>query len=91
VTPCPHSPTCSTPGDRERLDALGSPPANEDLATVARAAAAESDGTGRIAWLCVAVALAGSESPDGARAILTGMLEDGKIKVTALACLTALQ
>jgi len=36
-----------------------------------------------------AVALISSASPDEARDALTRMLEDGKIKTTALACLTA--
>jgi hypothetical protein len=78
------------PGDRERLDLLAHPRDVQDLAEAARQAAQESDGAGRVAWLCVTVALSGSGSPDEAKAILTGMLEDGKIKATALACLTAL-
>ncbi len=79
-----------SPSDRRRLAALGSPPANDELAASARAAAADSYGIGRIAWLCVTVALASSESPDEARAALGRMLEDGKLKTTALACLAAL-
>lgn len=67
---------------RERLAALGSPPANDELAASARAAAADSYGIGRIAWLCVTVALASSASRDEARAALGAMLEDGKLKTT---------
>jgi hypothetical protein len=74
--------------DRQHLEQLADP--NPDLAEAARAAAAESDGTGRIAWLCCAVALTSSDSPDDARAELGRMLEDGKLKTTALACLAAL-
>ena len=78
------------PADCARLDALAHPPGVHELAEAARAAARESEGTGRLAWLCVVVALTGLESADEARAALTRMLEDGKIKATALACLAAL-
>jgi hypothetical protein len=78
------------PAARQRLAALGSPPPNEDLAASARAAAAGSDGSGRVAWLCVTVALTSSESLDDARVELGRMLEDGKLKATALACLRTL-
>jgi hypothetical protein len=80
----------ASPADRQRLDALAHPPGVQDLAEAARDAARESGAAGRIAWLCVAVALTGSESPDEARETLTGMLEEGKLRTTALACLAAL-
>ncbi len=79
-----------SPDDRERLNARAHPPSVQDLAETARETARTSGDAGRIAWLCVAVALAGSELPDEARDALNGMLEDGQIKTTALACLEAL-
>jgi hypothetical protein len=41
--------------DRQHLEHLADP--NPDLAEGARAAAADSAGTGRVAWACVALVL----------------------------------
>lgn len=76
------------PADRQRLEHLADP--NPDLADAARTAAAGCLGTQRLAWLCCAVVLAGASSPDEARADLDVMLEDGPVKLTALACLDSL-
>ena len=78
------------PADRDRLAALGSPPPNEDLAASARAAAADSAGTGRVAWACVTVALDKTQTSAEARALLADMIEDGELRTVALDCLTAL-
>jgi hypothetical protein len=78
------------PADRQRLAALAVPADTHQLAAAALDTARASDGTGQLAWLLVVVALAGSASPDEARASLSRMLEDGKLKTTALACLGAL-
>lgn len=76
------------PADRQRLEHLADP--NPGLADAARAAAADCAGPQRLAWLCCAVALAGSSSPDEARADLDEMLQEGPLKATAIGCLDAL-
>jgi hypothetical protein len=78
------------PAARQRLAALGSPPPNEDLAASARAAAADSDGSGRVAWVLVALALDRAASVTEARDVLGEMVEDTALRTTAKACLTAL-
>lgn len=79
-----------SPGDRERLAALAGQPAVPDLADLARDAAAESQGTGRTAWLCAAVALAAAETPDQARAVLERVLDGTSLRTLALACLSTI-
>jgi hypothetical protein len=78
------------PAARQRLAALGSPPANDDLAASARAAAADSHGSGKVAWALVALALDRSASIAEARGILGEMIEDTGLRGMAQACLTAL-
>lgn len=78
------------PASRSRLAALGSPPTNADLATAARAAAADSDGSGRVAWALVALALDRTADPAEARDVLGEMVEDETLRATALGCMTAL-
>ena len=72
----------STPA-RARLTMLA-------LANEARDAARESAGPGRTAWLCVALVLAATDAPAEAEAMLTDMLDSGRIRATAIACLRAL-
>jgi hypothetical protein len=78
------------PASRQRLHVLANPPTVQELTEAARKAAREADGTDRIAWLCVTVALTSSGSPGEARDDLIRMLQDGKLRTTALACLRAL-
>lgn len=78
------------PAARQRLAALGSPPPNEDLAASARAAAAESAETGRIAWGAVVLVLDKTQTPEEARTMLAGMIADQQLRATALGCLAAL-
>jgi ABC-type Fe3+ transport system substrate-binding protein len=79
------------PADRQRLAALGSPPSSGELAASARAAAADSDGSGRVAWLLVATALDRARDTTEARTVLAGMVEDEGLRATAIACLAALR
>jgi hypothetical protein len=76
------------PAERHALERLADP--NPHLAEAARAAAADSAGPGRVAWACVALVLDKTQTPEEARALLAGMVEDERIRNTALACLAAL-
>jgi hypothetical protein len=72
----------STPA-RARLTMLA-------LANQARDTARESTGPGRAVWLCVALALAATDTPGEAQAMLTDMLDSGKLRAPAIACLRTL-
>jgi hypothetical protein len=60
------------------------------LSSEARDAARESAGQGRAAWLCVALVLAAADTPSEAEAMLDDMLDGGRLRATALACLRTL-
>jgi hypothetical protein len=77
------------PAARARLAALARPSV-QDLAESARAAVTESQGSDRVAWCAVALALKASESPGEARGVLEEMLEPGRIRALALGCLAVL-
>ena len=74
--------------DRQRLDRLADP--NAALAEAARAEAADSTGTGRLAWACVALVLAKTQTPEEARAALDDMVEDDRLRTLARGCLGVL-
>ena len=78
-----------SPADSARLAALGSQPTTAELAAAAREAAAESTGTGKLAWPLAARALDQSETTTQARAHL-GAVIDSKLRTLALACTGAL-
>jgi hypothetical protein len=78
------------PAARQRLAQFVDAVDMEHLARIASDTARESSGTGRTAWLCVAVALGTSEDITEARDALTAILGPGKLRTTALACLVAL-
>ena len=77
------------PADRHRLAALGTPPATAELAAAAREAAADSTGTGKLAWLLVGIALDRAENTTHARERL-GAVIDTELRTVAFACLGAL-
>jgi hypothetical protein len=76
-------------GDRARLAALGTPPTTAELAAAARESAADSTGTGKLAWLLAAHALDQSESTAQAQEHL-GAVIDTELRAVASACLGAL-
>jgi hypothetical protein len=78
------------PADRQRLERLGKPDDTRDLAAAARQAARESSGASRLAWACCVTALDQSESPEDARAVLAGMIQDDQLRGLAMACLTTI-
>jgi len=78
--------------DLERLQRLGEQEEDtqDDLAAAAQHAASESAGRGRCAWMCVAIALDTTGSPDEAREAIAEMIQPGELRTLALACLATL-
>jgi hypothetical protein len=81
-----------SPRTRQRLARLGQPegPDPDELAQVAKAAAEESSGPGRSAWIAVALAIGVARTTDGAALVLDEILEPGPLQTLAQACLRSL-
>jgi len=78
------------PADRRRLQQLGEPENDPDLAAAAHRAAEESSGIGRAAWFCCATALECAETPADARTLLADTIHGEQLRTLALACLATL-